>query len=146
MKTRLSFLALALIFSVAISGCKRKTTPEPTPEEKQLDKLAKTWVIATGANAVTINTVDVSSDWTNFELTFTDGGYTTLNTFSADVWPNSGTWEFAVDDVNTLIRDGGLNISINVTDNALLMQFNYALPGGRIEGVEGDWIFNMVPK
>ena len=138
MKSRISLLALMLVSVVAFNSCK-KTTEEPkTPEQEQTEKLARTWKVATGANAVTIAGNDVSADWATFEITFTDGGYTCTGQ-AADkgiqVWPNTGTWTYATDDISTLLRSDGTDITISVTDAALLMTFNYSSAGGRLDGV-----------
>jgi uncharacterized protein YndB with AHSA1/START domain len=146
MKTKLTLLAIILVSGALWSSCKKDPPPAKTPEQEQTEKLAKTWILASGATAVTINSVDVSEDWASFELTFTDGGYTSTNANAAEVWPGSGTWSFATDDVTTLLRNDGTEITVNVTENALLMQFTYSSTGGRLDGTDGNWVFNMIPK
>ena len=146
MKTKLTLLAIILISGTLWSSCKKDPPPPKTPEEEQTEKLVGTWMVATGSNAVTISGTDVTEDWAAFELTLTDGGFTSANANSAEVWPPNGTWSFATDDVTTLVRGDGVEITVNVTETALLMQFTYSSSGGRLDGIDGNWVFNMTPK
>lgn len=148
MKNKFLYLLAFLAFGVIFSACKKDPEPEQTDEEKQLEKLAQTWVIANPAptNAVTIEGNDVTDAWAAFTLTFTDGAYSSTGAADTDVWPGSGTWTFADGDINTINRNDGVEISINVSDNTLKMNFNYSSTGGRLEGTEGDWEFNMVAQ
>ena len=147
MKIRYALVALTLITGLLINGCKKDPDPGPTAEEQQIEKLSKTWVKASGANTVTVEGVDVGDDWATFTLTIAEGTYSTSNAFSADVWPASGTWAFLSDtDLNTVVRDNVTNITISVTDNSLLMEFEYSSTGGRVTGIDGTWVFNMVPQ
>lgn len=147
MKTKLSLLALILITGALWSSCKKDPPPPKTPEEEQTEKLVGTWIVASGSNAVTIAGNDVTTDWAAFEFTLTDGGYNSTGASSTEVWPASGNWSFATGDVTTIIRTpDGVEVTVNVTETALLMQFTYSSTGGRLDGVDGNWVFNMVPK
>lgn len=152
MKSKFLYLLAFLAFGVIFSACKEKVDPQPTPEEEQLAKLAKTWVVANPppSNAVTVgsstSTNDVTTDWAAFTITFTDGNYTSSGASSTDVWPTSGTWEFATDDVGTLIRSDGVEVVINVTETTLKMNFDYDSTGGRLDGTDGSWEFNLVAQ
>ena len=144
MRTRISIVGLILALGIVFSACKKDPVTPKTDEELQLEKLEKTWIVESGSNKVTIAENDVTDEWTSFELTFTEGNYTSSGAASTDVWPAGGTWSFATDDVTIIQRDG-IDISINVSDNTLLMTFTYTT-GGRLDGVDGNWVFNMVPK
>ncbi|MDH5399568.1 MAG: hypothetical protein OEX02_15570 [Cyclobacteriaceae bacterium] len=133
---------------VATNGCKPKPTDEPTPEEAQTTKLSRSWT----ANKVTFNgTEDRSADWSGFTLTVAaDGKYSTSNAFSPGPWPASGTWAFAADgsavNINKVVRDDGLEISISVSDTDLTLTFifNDAVNnGGRVDAVNGEYVFEM---
>lgn len=148
MKSKILYLLAFVAFGVIFSACKKDEKPEPTEEEKQLDKLAKTWVVATPiqTNAITVEGNDVTTEWAAFTITFTDGNYSTSGSASSDVWPTSGTWAFADGDVNTLVRGDGIDVSINVSESTIKMNFNYSSSGGRLMGIEGDWEFNLVAQ
>ncbi|RLD24079.1 MAG: hypothetical protein DRI71_03650 [Bacteroidetes bacterium] len=146
MRIRLNLIALTLILGVVVSSCKEDPPPAKTDEQLQTEKLAKAWVLNTGSNVVTLDGNDVSLDWTTFELTLGDKTYNSINATFPEVWPSNGTWAFDGADVNTLVRDDGVKISIAVTDTSLQLQFDYSAAGGRLAGVEGSWVFKMVPK
>ena len=79
----------------------------------------------------------------NFEA---DGTYTASNVADGRdvVWPTSGTWDFKSDDeLNTVIRGDDVSISIVVDEANLKMTFNYTANGGRTNGTDGVWVFNM---
>ena len=154
---KLSYALTALFFGslIILSSC-NKTTPNPekTAEEKQIDLLTNTWVVKSGVNAITIGGVDVSTDWASFVLTMGNKTYNSTGANQPNVWPSSGTWDFATSgstvDINTIIRSSvgsALEISINVTENTLRMQFDYDTSiNGKLSGTDGTWIFNMVPQ
>lgn len=147
MRIRLNLIALTLILGVVVSSCKEDPPPAKTDEQVQTEKLVGTWVLdsPTPANSVTLDGNDVSADWETFELTLGDKTYSSLNATFPEVWPSNGTWAFGAN-VNTLVRDDGVEISISVTDTSLQLQFDYSDAGGRLSGVTGNWIFKMVPK
>jgi len=148
MRIRLSIIAFTLILGVMINGCKTDPPKTKTDEEIQTDKLTGTWVLETGGTnpAVTIDGNDVSADWSGFTLTLGDKTYQTSSADSPEVWPASGTWAYETNDVSKLIRDDGIEISVSVSDTSLQLQFIYSASGGRLAGIEGPWIFRMVPQ
>ena len=145
MRIRLSLLAVTLIMGVMISSCKKDPPVTKTDEELQIEKLSKAWKVNPAANSITVDANDQSLDWSGFVLTLGDKTYSTSGSFSPEVWPASGTWAFGAD-VNTLVRDDGVSMSVSVTDASLQLQFDYSAAGGRLLGVEGNWIFKMVPQ
>ncbi|MEN8248059.1 MAG: hypothetical protein ABFS32_03950 [Bacteroidota bacterium] len=146
MKIRYALIALTLVAGLLINGCKPEPDPGPSEEEQQIEKLSKTWVPASTASAITIAGNDVSSDWSTFTLTLGDKTYSSTSANSAEVWPSSGTWDFlSAEELGVMVRDNTTNITITVTDSSLLMEFDYST-GGRVNGIEGTWRFNMVPQ
>jgi len=145
MRIRFSLIALTLVMGVLVSSCKKDNTDTKTEEQKKIEQLAKTWVLAAGSNLVTIAGTDVTADWANFVLTFGDKTYQTSSADSPLVWPASGTWAFGAD-LNTLVRDDGVDITIKLSDTSLELQFDYTASGGRFDGIEGNWVFKMVPQ
>ncbi|MEN8248377.1 MAG: hypothetical protein ABFS32_05560 [Bacteroidota bacterium] len=148
MRSTIISIVLIVLSGLLINGCKKPPPPEPTAAEQQLEKLsAHTWKIAGTADAVTIAGNTVITDWASFTISFGDGTYTATGAYSPEVWPSSGTWTFPSEtDVNTLQRDDGIDIAISVTDATLQMTFDYTATGGRLNGIEGTWVFNMIPQ
>ena len=108
--------------------------------------LEGTWVLQAGSNAVTIDiTNDVTPNWTGFTLTLGNKSYSSSNSPEVLIWPASGTWDFGAN-VSTLVRNDGVEITVSVTDTSLQMQFDYSASGGRLNGIEGNWVFKMVPQ
>ena len=149
MRIRISLNALTLIMGIMLNSCKKDTTPTKTDEEIQLEKLIGTWVLDQGiTNAVTVDNNNPPQDWTNFTLTLGNKTYQTNTSVSLGddlVWPTSGTWDFGAN-LTTLARNDGIDITITVTDTSLKLQFDYSSGGGRFAGIEGNWVFNMVPQ
>ena len=145
MKFKVSFLASVLVLGTLVYSCKEKPPPEKTDEEINTELLSKVWVPQTGSNAITVAGNDVSDVWAGFILTVGDKTYTSSGADAAEVWPASGSWAFGTD-ANTLVRNDGIEIAISVTETTLVMKFNYSASGGRLSGIEGDWVFNMVPQ
>lgn len=146
----LKITSLVFILGIAVLfSCKDKTPPAPTEAEVQMGLIAQTWTVITGANSVTLDGADEEQNWPGFAVTFNaNGTYTASNVSTGRevVWPTSGTWAFkgsTGNDLNTIIRDDGVDIAIVVSETSLKMSFRYTAPGGRISGTEGDWVFNM---
>lgn len=147
MKFRISFLASVLVLGTLVNSCKEDPPAEKTDEQINTELLSKAWIQKDGANAITVAANDVSDIWdtAGFALTFTDGNYTTTGSAEPEVWPANGSWEFGTD-ANTLVRSDGIEIAISVTETTLVMKFDYSANGGRLNGIEGAWVFNMVPQ
>ena len=145
MRIRLSLIALTLIMGVLVSSCKKNPPPTQSEEDIQIEKLSGTWVVPATANSVLIDGNDVSTDWSSFILTLGNKTYQNTGADSPEVWPASGTWAFGTS-VSTLVRDDGVEITVVVSDTSLKMDFDYTASGGRLDGIEGHWVFNMVPQ
>ena len=94
---RLTSAVVVVFFAstLILSGCKTDPDPEKTPEEKQTEKLTKTWVLKSGVNGVTVGGVDVSTDWASFVLTMGNKTYNSTGADQPNVWPSNGTWDYA---------------------------------------------------
>lgn len=146
MRIKFSLIALTLVMGVLVSSCKKDPAETKTPEETQIEKLTGTWVLNSGVtNPVTLDGNAPPQDWTGFVLTLGDKSYQSTNAADALVWPANGTWAFGAN-VNTLVRDDGVDISVTVSDTSLGLRFTYTASGGRFEGIEGVWDFDMVPQ
>lgn len=148
MKIKFPILVFSLVVSMMVLSCKKDPPPAKTDQEINKELLMSTvWIPAAGSNQITVGTpaTDVSDAWANFELTFGDGSYSSSGADAVEVWPASGTWDFDGTSATTIIRDGSISITLStISDSALEMQFTYTT--GRVNGIEGDWVFNMVPK
>ena len=145
MKFKVSFIASVLILGTLVNSCKEKEEEKKTDEQINTELLSKVWIPQTGSNAITVAGTDVSDIWAGFVLTMGDKTYSSSGADAAEVWPASGSWAFGTD-ANTLVRNDGIEIAISVTETTLVMKFNYTASGGRLSGIEGDWVFNMVPQ
>ena len=145
MRNSLTFVAITIIAGIFISSCKKDPPPVKSDEELRIEELNGTWVLDAGSNVVTVAGRDVSADWSGFALTLNEKNYSTSGSDSPEVWPANGTWDFG-SDVNKLVRSDGIEISISVTETSLALQFDYSAAGGRLNGIEGTWIFKLVEQ
>ena len=157
---------IALIYLLApvivfMSACKGSGPAEPTAAEAQLEKItgayntssSKTWTV----ESVTFGgSEDRTTDWQNFSLTLSTNGsgtnnYATSNAFRPGPWPASGTWTFGgtaeTPNINLIVRDGNLDMAVTVSDVSLTLTFTFDDQvhngGGRIEAVNGEYVFKM---
>ena len=139
---------LILLFSILIISCGDDDDgggpPPIDPLDEQGNKLSVTWKVK-DANSVTKDgtIVDV---FTNLTLTISGGSksggnYSTSNSDSAEIWPNSGTWTFSNGDKNKLLRSDNVVISISVTETTLRTSFTTT--GGL---KDGNWVFDFVKQ
>ena len=129
-------------------GCKKDDDSGPTPEELRLEELAHTWTIS----SATLDGDDRTANWANFTLTATTSKtYSTTGSSDDNVWPSSGTWEFAGTEgagLDVLNRSDGVTINIdNISDTNLDLSFTYVLASAnkdaRVQSIEGDWVFRL---
>ena len=139
---------LILLFSIAIISCSDDDDgggPAPVdPLDTQGNLLNGSWKVK-DANSVTKDgaIVDV---FTNMTLTVSGGSksggnYSTSNSDSGEIWPNSGTWEFQSGDKNKLLRSDGVVVSISLTETTLRTSFQTS--GGL---KDGNWVFDFVKQ
>ena len=110
--------------------------PEDTPQDIAQDNLSSAWSLGTNGT-VRRDGQDVTTDFSSFTVTFTEGG-SWNSSGGGDVWPGtSGSWSFTSSDANdaSSITIGGDVIQINVSATSLLMQFN--IPDGGV-GIGGS--------
>ena len=146
MKLHTSNILYTLFLYILLSACS-SSDPEPelTAEEKQIQKLAKTWSLGT----VHYGDDDVSNRFENFSLTFTkDNKYTangSLGDYDYEPFKASGTWSFYNNDLNAIGRNDGVVMATVVTDNTLKLTFAMTEANGRRAGL-GGYQFNLVAQ
>ena len=139
---------LILLFSIAIISCSDDDDgggPAPVdPLDTQGNLLNGSWKVK-DANSVTKDgsIVDV---FTNMTPTVSGGSksgviYSTSNSDSGEIWPNSGTWEFQSGDKNKLLRSDGVVVSISLTETTLRTSFQTS--GGL---KDGNWVFDFIKQ
>ena len=139
-----------LLFAILIilGACKPDPpAPEPTEEEVKLESLStSTWIYS----SVTLDGVEPPIDFSAFTITLSNNfTYSITGNPANTPWPStSGEWDFKTDDLNTVIRQpDGVEITTTVTDTSLKLEFDYTPPtGGRVSGITGRWVFNMIPQ
>jgi len=121
---------------------------EDDPIDVQGEKLAATWTVTANGAKLESQTV---ADWNGFVLAITwngtSGTYTSTNSQSTSVWPASGTWTFDGDDIGTVLRSDGVELSIsalNTTGTSLTLAFTISGAGStRTSSVNGNWTFSF---
>lgn len=131
---KIKILAFLLLGGMtAIISCGPDPVIPPSAEEVQLELLAKSWAVTTGANAITLDGTDEDGNWVSFAVIFSENGTYTASNVSQGrevVWPSNGTWAFKgagtdTVDINTIERGDGVIISIVVDEASLRMSFNW---------------------
>lgn len=144
MKTIKNILFLILILSVSVACKKKANDPEPTLLEQRLVELINggvSWEVS----SVTKDGYNVTGQFTGFVLTIGEFTYSTENAL-AKAWPKSGTWSFYNDDPNTVLRDDGVIINVNINGSSLVLTYSVTNLGGRVDGINGDYQFNLVSQ
>lgn len=159
MKVIARILSLVMLAGIATfyMSCKGDDPEQKPKEEVQLDKLKGTWALQSA-------TLDgaARTDFVSVVLTVTgnyagDGAtynYSFTGTFpNPSPWPKTGTFKFGANPETQIIRldddpDFGINYSVTTTSLTLTLE-NYVgsgFAGGRVEEVEGEWVFTFTKQ
>jgi hypothetical protein len=156
MKYVARLLSLLILVSAGIfyASCDGSEEPGKSQEETQLDKLKGTWNIQSVVNDATTRTDEYPGMTVTFAGTFTENG--TYNyTSDATSWPSVSpwkaldTWKFQTGSTSVLVRQSDstpITYTLSNSDKTLELKFDYTGPGfnnGRVESVEGEWIFTF---
>jgi hypothetical protein len=153
-------LSILAIFLITFTHCDDDGAGK-TLEQKQLEKLKKTWNIV----SATLDATNRTSDFTGFSITI-GGTYNSSNpqgpyTFSVSgtrptpsPWPASGNWFFGGDAESQLVRDENGNGTQDGSDLAMtyfidssgILSITFTCsgcnyPGSRVNLVDGVWTF-----
>ncbi|MEO1051877.1 MAG: hypothetical protein AAFX87_14700 [Bacteroidota bacterium] len=137
------FSTVLLLGLFATLGC--DGDDDPTPEQLQLQKIAKTWSV----QSVNLDDFDVTApSYTNFTIQFTDDKrFITEN--GEPLFVGSGFWDFGTNNLDVVVIDG-INITTNFNDEATTLQLTFTANGntigGRTEGLSGSYVFNLVAQ
>lgn len=146
------FVLTAFISLTVLTGC---PGPEPTPDPvpvpdpaveqlKTLKNGGTSWVLS--SSGVVKDGYDVTDQFVGFKLTIGEYTYSAQNSLSS-AWPTSGAWAFNNGNINSIKRDDGVVISVSISGNTMRLSFTVAgSSGGRIAGLSGDYIFNLVSE
>jgi len=144
------FAIVLVLGAFVLTGCNKPPVVEPTEEELRLAEIVGTWQL--GSGTVSLDGDDRSADWAGFVVTFTDSkGFSSTNSFDENVWPPAGTWNFQGTTgtaLDILVRSDGINVNItSISATSLTLTFDYMLSAplknGRVESIEGNWIFSL---
>jgi hypothetical protein len=138
----IAFLAACLQFISCGSGGGDDPTPEKTKAEEVTAKLtASQWKVG----SVTVDGVDQSTLFKNFNITFSSTNFTTTN--GGVVWPASSNWSFTDQNATGFSRSDGITVQLQeITDTSLKMSLAWSkntFGTGRIESVKGQHVFTM---
>mgnify|MGYP001804287293 CR=1 FL=1 len=109
-------------------------------EQQRINELTATWNV----DQVRNDNNNVTDQFTGFTLTVTsEQNFATLN--GGNAWPSSGSWTFNGDNLEELLRNDEVIVTIvKVSKSELDLRFAInTLPGGRTSGVTGQFFFEL---
>lgn len=135
---------LVLLSSIHfISGCKNDDD-HPTPEQQRISDLSSTWILGSVEN----DDNDVTNQFNGFSLVVDQTSFTTQN--GGNAWPANGSFTYVLveNDIKILERNDGVEISVDkLSNDELRLSFQITtLPGGRQEGITGQFIFSLIKQ
>lgn len=141
MKNHKSIFYTVLLAAALFAGCKGD---DPQPETQRVQKLLSSGTWQT--DQVWVDETDQTSFFTGLTLSFTKDTYSTTN--GKAVWPASGTWEFADDSADKIIRDDGIEVTVlEVTKTSLKLSLTNpttVIGSAKANGLAGAHEFHFV--
>lgn len=147
MNTIKYLLSITLVISFfSFIGCKKKSvTAAPNVLSVRLTELmngGSDWSLL----SATKDNNDVSGQYVGLTLTIGEYTYSTQNGL-VSAWSASGTWEFSNNDPNKVLRSDGTLIYVALSGTQLTLSFSVSgLSGGRLESIDGDYVFVLSGK
>ena len=142
---KISIILFFILFIVSCGGEEEGSGPTPVdPLDTQGNLLNGTWKVK-DANSV-IKDGAIVDVFTTMPLTISGGSksggnYSTSNSDSAEIWPNSGMWTFSNGDKNKILRSDNVVMSISATETTLRTSFTTS--GGL---KDGNWVFDFIKQ
>ena len=137
-------LYTCLVLLAFTQGCKKKE--QISPELHSINKLKHTWTLGIDGY-VKIDGQDITSDYTEFQITFTAQGE--LKIFEVQNGGNAfpmttDTWTYEGTNYERIVRGDGVVMDAIITNSTLDLTFNKPIPsGGRVEGTYGNFEFHL---
>jgi hypothetical protein len=134
-----------LVIIVQLAACSDES--ESATDTKHALLTAHTW----GTPTVSHVDGDLTRDYADFTITFTanavisgfDGTYIISNGGHAFADP-SGQWKFN-EEQTLIVFDSGAEIQFEVSEGLLKLDFTVADSGGRSNGLDGHFVFELKP-
>jgi hypothetical protein len=135
-----------LLFGISVFGLLgiMSCSDDPSPEQEAINRLSKTWTDA----SVQLDGNDVTSpSYDNFSITFrTDGSY--ITTDGDPVFkPSGGFWSYTDKTNFSRIDVDGVSMNVSLNTNVTTLTLTFTAPGtaigARVEGLEGNYVFNL---
>ena len=142
---KISIILLFCTLFLVSCGGEEEAGPTPVdPLDTQGNLLNGSWKVK-DANSVTKDGT-IADVFTTMTLTISGGSksggnYSTSNSDSAEIWPNSGTWIFSSGDKNKILRSDNVVVSISATETTLRASFTTS--GGL---KDGNWVFDFIKQ
>ena len=134
-------ILLALAISLMSTSCNPDDGPaDPRATEIAFEKLAGQWTLGQ-FGSIKVDGADVSANYPDFGLSFTDGSYTTTN--AGELFNASGTWDWSDESGRTVDLDDGKIINIQQL-TPIKFVFSFTKSDGPVRaGVAGNYIITV---
>ena len=132
----LIFACLLLLIATGL-GCRKKGGVDPL--QVRLAELQGTWTVERVVN----DNQNVTSLYALFSLTIDGDLFQTGS--GGNAWPASGSFTINRNDIDTIIRNDGVEVSIEeINANRLQLSFDKPNVSSREQGITGNFIFNLI--
>lgn len=137
-------IQLSVVLFCSLLSCGNKDSPL-TAQETVTAMLtsAEAWQ----EPSVTVDGVDYSDLYKNFQIKFDKSTYTSSG--GAPVWAAAGAWLFINEEATLLKLDGSREVALSVTDDFLELSFQWdenTFEPGRVKSVKGKQKFKLKKK
>jgi len=136
---------IVLLTLLQASGCHENEMSEKGKDVKLLTETPWSHSVVTHATDG-----DLSDQYESFAIAFTknpaDGfeGTFVISNGGYAFPENSGKWKFN-DDLDRIIFDSGRELSYQLVEGILSLDFTVSAPGGRVSGLSGHFVFELKP-
>lgn len=141
MKKVITQLSVVLLFSLL--SCSNEETPTSQETVTTMLTSAEAWQ----EPSVTVDGVDYSDLYKNFQIKFDESTYTSSG--GAPVWAAAGTWVFINEEATLIKMDGSREVEMLVSDEFLELSFQWeenTFEPGRVKSVKGKQKFKLKKK
>lgn len=136
-------IQLSIVLCFALLSCDNEEAPTPAEQITKMLTSTEAWQ----EPSVTIDGVDYSDLYKNFQIKFDESTYTSSG--GAPVWAAAGTWVFINEEATLMKLDGTRDVEISVTDEFLELSFQWeenTFEPGRVKSVKGKQKFKLKKK